>query len=105
MRVVRLNFVREQVEDFLVYRAWILTYVQKIVRIRFKAGNIHSVLKNPEFAFRIIMVGIFAHFEMVHILVRADCDCVILHSNITDGFGYCLPCQRVLKKLNSGGNK
>jgi hypothetical protein len=51
------------------------------------------------------MVGIFAHLEMVHILVLADRDCVILHSNITDGFGYCLPCQRVLKKLYSGGNK
>lgn len=90
MRVVRLDLVRQQMQYLLINISRILADMQKVMIIRLEAGHKTAVLKYPEFAFRIVMVGIFANLEVVHFLVLADRDRVILHNNTTKIKWLCL---------------
>jgi GDP-mannose pyrophosphatase NudK len=60
------------------------------MRVRLEAGYKSTVLEHPELAFRILLVRIFTHLEVVHLLVLIDRDRVIFHTSTTKIKRLCL---------------
>jgi hypothetical protein len=80
--VVRLDLIRQHMQDLFIDLAGILADMQEVVFTRRKAGNIRAILKYPVFAF-IIVVQIFAYLKVIYFFILTDCDRVIIHSYTT----------------------
>ena len=79
MWMMCLDLISQQMQQFLVYIAWILTDVQVIVTIRFKAGHQLPLLKNFDFTAFAVVVQVFTNLEMVNLFIYSDADWVIFH--------------------------
>jgi hypothetical protein len=83
--VVDFDLVGQQMQHFLSHFPRVLADMQELVLIGLEAGHEHAIFKYPEFAFHIIVMGIFAYFEMVDFFVNTNGDGVVFHSVITVG--------------------
>lgn len=81
---MRLDLIRQQMQDLLIDLAGILADLQEIMAVGCKAGDIIAVFIHPVFTFVFLVVHVLAHLEMMHFLILADGDRVIFHIPTTN---------------------
>lgn len=87
---MRFDLIGEQMQYLFIHVSGILADMQKVMRIRLKAGHIRAILKHPKLAFIILVMRIFADLEMVYFFLQVYSDGVIFHRSITYSLDYCL---------------
>jgi len=81
---MRFDFIGQQMKDILSYFAGILADMQKIMIVGCKTGYICAVLEYPELAFVFFVMGILAHFKMMHFFIPGHGDRVVFHTYTTN---------------------
>jgi hypothetical protein len=86
-------------KDLLVNTARVLADMQKVLRVRFKAGYTDTLRKHFVFALFPVMVRVFAHPEMMHFVIFANRNRIVFHSVITIRRAHCLRINNKTKTL------
>jgi hypothetical protein len=74
LRVVRLDLVGQQVQYFLSHIPGFWQICRKSWLSGVKLATYSAVFIHPELAFILFVMGVFADFEMVHFVIRANRD-------------------------------
>ena len=79
MRNCGFDLIRQPVQQFFFKPGSVLADVQKVLRIRLKAGDKCATFVHTVFTAFAVMVRVLANLKVVNFLIVADRDRVLFH--------------------------